>query len=644
MLTEEQIAIISETLAPVFNNLEQEVIADISRRIANTMTYSRTAELQAIALQKLGYSPSKIRSESMKMLRADAEFRKIVAKNTIEYKKEVQRSIDRTVLEARMLSDEVIAKSGNMSWISDLSLWKSGGIELTDQSFLSGLVDGIQRQTRADLINLTRSTGFKTISGWESVENAYQKELDKGLIKVMSGAFSQEKVVRDTVHALAKSGLRSIDYASGTTRELSSAVSTAIRTGANQISAEMMNKNIENTGQNLVYVTEHANARNKGVGIANHEEWQGKVYYINPIKDYTEEAKRIGQDKIEDLYEKTGYSLDGIRESNPLGLHGYNCRHQHFAWFEGASSLPERLKPRPTISYNGKTYDGYAQTQEMRKREREIRSLKREADAELKLGQDTTETDKRIKERTREYKAFCNACGVKPSTRKLRYEANVTDIKKTKAYKDFKDAIEPYNGASDVDIDIEQVQIKKLDLSKMAKGDYGNRKADARSITPEDFAEMHEAIEEVNRDYDLKLDQVILLSKPLEMFNNVPLAYMSVPDENYFKHWIIINPYNEFWNNYAIRKKLFEGEYFASVSVKDMMKHELAHALTYRGCKNKFESDILNILINLEHTENAVGYATNENADAIAEAFVKIKRTPQEQALVNKYIERWRKK
>ena len=52
------------------------------------------------------------------------------------------------------------------------------------------------------------------------------------------------------------------------------------------------------TGVNLVYVSKHWGARNTGEGHANHEKWQGRVYFIKEGKNYASEAERIGQDYI----------------------------------------------------------------------------------------------------------------------------------------------------------------------------------------------------------------------------------------------------------------------------------------------------------------------------------------------------------
>lgn len=438
MLTSEQIEIISEAIVPLFDYLEQEVISDIARRIAKTLTYTRTAELMVMDMKRLGYSPLKIKRECIRLLQKDKEFQKAVEKNTIEYKKEVKEKIAEIVAKAKAEGNELVANSGTMSWIDDLSVWNSNGVDLKENPRLKTLVKAMQMQSRDAIINLTNSTGFKMMGGFESVESLYRMELNKAVIKLASGAFSQEKIVTDIIHNLAQSGLRSIDYASGKSMQLDSAVRIAIRTGAHQLSGQIQKINIEETGVNLIYVEEHENARNVGSGIRNHEQWQGKVYYIEGSPDqYAEEAKRIGQSSIEDLWEKTGYSIDGKHENNPLGLYGYNCLHITYPWWQGVSVLPERIKPTEPVEYKGRTLDGYAQTQEMRRQERAIRNLKREKEALERLGQPTDEIRAKIREKTKEYHEFCGLCGAPKSTVRLRYESGTSDYTKTEAYKDY---------------------------------------------------------------------------------------------------------------------------------------------------------------------------------------------------------------
>lgn len=501
MLSEEQLEIISEAIQPLFQYLEHEVIVDIARRIAKTLTYSRTAELQAVSMADLGYSPARIRKEAMKILNADPEYRKAVAKNTLEYKKEVKNIINEITKEAYKANDDIVAGAGSMAWISDLAVWRSAEKELKDNSFLQQLVDAFSAQTAGELKNMTQTTGFKVMSGYEGIETAYRRELDKAVIKICSGTFSQDKVVRDVVHDLAQSGLRSIDYASGYSMQLDTAARLSIRTGCHQLAGKIQDKNIEQTGENLVYVSKHRGARNKGTGHANHEQWQGRVYYIKEGKDYRKEADRIGQDGITDLWRATGYSADGAHEDDPVGLYGYNCRHNHYVWFEGASSFPknhDEKDPDP-VTINGKTYDFYAMTQKMRSMERNIRALKREKEALAALGDDTTEINAKIKRKTAEYKDFCKTCGVPEATTKLRYECGTSDLKKTKAWNGFEVSIAPAKKTV-----AESLQSATMDISE----DKGN--VEVHTVGKID-REIYKCITA-----DIRTDEVIITDERIE--------------------------------------------------------------------------------------------------------------------------------
>lgn len=446
-LTDEQLEIISEALLPLFQYLEKEVIIDVANRIKKSLAYTRTAELKAESMQRMGYSPVQIRKEALKLLNADAEFQKMVARNTNEHKKTVKKLLKEIYEQALKEKDTVLAESANTAFQNDVDVWEQDGKELKDNSFLQQLVEGMKEQTATSFKNLTQTTGFKTVSGFEAVENLYRRELDKAMIKVCTGTYSHEEVVYDVVHSLADSGLRSIDYGSGRSMQLDTAVRLAVRTGAHQLAGKVTDENIKRTDVNLVRVSKHWGARNTGTGHANHEQWQGKVYFIKEGNDYSKEARRIGQDRITSLWYATGYSVDGAHVNDPLGLNGYNCRHRHYAWFEGISELPvDDPEPAP-VTINGKTYDYYAITQKMRSMERGIRGLKREREALSALGDDTTEVKAKIRKKISEYHQFCKDAGVKAKDNRLRYEAGTSDLKKTKAWGDFEVSVMPENDA-----------------------------------------------------------------------------------------------------------------------------------------------------------------------------------------------------
>jgi hypothetical protein len=607
MLSEEQLEIIEEALVPLFQYLEHEVIVDIARRIQKTMTYTRTAELQAHSMSELGYSPARIRKEAMKLLTSDPEYRKAVAKNTLEYKREIRDIINNITKEAYKANDEIVAGAGNMAWIDDLSVWKQNAKELTDNSFLPRLVEMFSEQTAGALKNMTQTTGFKTMNGYEAVENAYQRELDKAIIKVCSGTFSRDKVIQDTVHNLAQSGLRSIDFASGYSMQLDTATRMAVRTGCHQMAGKVLDNNIMVSGENLVYVSKHWGARNTGIGHANHEQWQGHVYFVKEGQDYRTEAKRIGQDYITDLWRATGYSVDGAHENDPLGLYGYNCRHNHHPWFEGVSSYPkESPEPSPVI-INGKEYDYYAVTQKMRALERNIRALKREKEALKALGMDTQEINVKISRKRREYKEFCQSAGVNEKPARLRYECGTSDLKKTQAWKKYHDTSFENDlkaktlGASDAVGDAsEPVYIGQIDISKAedAIEYYGNQIRDSEIeklivIDKEGRLYYNEGVEDAVSVGNLDLSECIVLHNhpktngimsfgedDFNLMRYFQSASYRLVNEKYDYRVEIIKPidmvtYNQAWR-WAIEDMMDEGN-------TGELQHRIMQSLANRG-------------------------------------------------------------
>ena len=189
MLTDKQLEYISDVLVPLFQYLESEVIADVAQRVKATMAFTRSAELEAQALYELGYSPAYIRRVVMKRLNADPEYRKLVAKNTLEHKRTVKELLQKIKKEAYKAGDKLFAQSGDLSFLDDLRIWKLGNREITERSFLPKLVKAITEQTKGELRNLTRTTGFKTVAGMETLETVYKKELDRAMIKIVTGTW-----------------------------------------------------------------------------------------------------------------------------------------------------------------------------------------------------------------------------------------------------------------------------------------------------------------------------------------------------------------------------------------------------------------------------------------------------------------------
>lgn len=460
MLTDEQIDVLSEALMPYFDELEQWVIQDVERRLGKTLTYSGTIENELAAMKNLGYSPSKIRREVMKLLGADKNLKKLIAEQTAEYKREYAKMMEKINREAAKTGADMVYKASDIANVQDRKIWNEAGKKLKEGDFLHRLNDVFSERMEGDILNLTKTAGFKTGMSYVDARQAYTHSLNNSVLRMASGVSTIERELTSVIHELAQSGIRSVNYGANRSQHIESAVRTALRTTYSQLSGAVMDKDINQTGETLVYVSQHWGARNKGEGIENHEAWQGKVYKLDD-REYPEEEKRIGQ-KITSLVESTGYDAITSTVVDPRGLHGYNCRHSHYAWFEGVSEKPKYKPEPPPKEIDGKVYDYYAMTQKMRRMERDIRAMRKEQIALKELGMDTErqqELKKKISQSMNTYKEFCEKCDIPPKYERTRVEKVGTDIKKTQAYKDY-EKMERETGSNSENTSQEKISVE----------------------------------------------------------------------------------------------------------------------------------------------------------------------------------------
>ena len=158
-------------------------------------------------------------------------------------------------------------------------------------------------------------------------------------------------------------------------------------TAYSQLTGDIMQTNIEESDVPMVQVSEHWGARE------SHALWQGRIFTVEQFKAVC------------------GYG----EPSNPDHIYSYNCHHTHYPYWPGISEpIAYQREPGP-FTVNGRRYTYYEATQKQRAMERQIRALKREVNA----GGDKATLGSEIRQRTREYKAFSDACGIREKLERL---------------------------------------------------------------------------------------------------------------------------------------------------------------------------------------------------------------------------------
>lgn len=362
MLTPDYLDTLPDAAAELWQQVEDDILRDIARRIGKAGTVTETAAWQAW------------RYEQVQACRQD------VVRLLAKYSGKSQDVIRQTLLDAALTT-----------LASDDAVYRAAGLDpppVERSEALNNLLNAGYRQTLGTWRNLTATTA-NTVTG------EFERALDRAWLQVSSGAFDYKAAIKRAVDGLAEH-MAGVTYPSGHQDTLEVAVRRAVLTGTNQTCAKLQLARAEEMGCEYVEVSAHAGAR------PEHALWQGKVYHIGG-------AVELGGVWYEDFETATGYG------TGP-GLCGWNCRHNFYPFFPGVSVhnyTDERLAELNArdVEYNGKRYTRYEISQMQRALERQVRKLKRRYLAEDVAGVDSTAAAVKLRAARKDLKDFVQATG-----------------------------------------------------------------------------------------------------------------------------------------------------------------------------------------------------------------------------------------
>lgn len=219
--------------------------------------------------------------------------------------------------------------------------------------------------------------------------------IEQNVKDVVDGKTTIDDAISKAIDNLAKNGIKVVDYASGTTRSVETFVRQQMLYAAKESVQELRIANAKKDNITIWEFDAHANAR------PSHQEWQGKRYDITG-KYYP---------KLNDL--TNGEEKD------------YGCRHRAYPVYNKddpymfTKEQLENINTKP-FDWNGKTYDGYEATQQMRYMERKIRKDKQRIKMKEEQGLDVTNEKYLLKKHNKEYSSFCNAFGTYRRSNRLK--------------------------------------------------------------------------------------------------------------------------------------------------------------------------------------------------------------------------------
>lgn len=343
--------------------VEDEILQDVARRIGKMGTLTETAEWQLWRYQQT----EAVRENVVKLL----------AKYSGKSEATIRRLLKEAATEA-MEREDAIYYHYNLE-----------PTPFEESAALNNLLNAGARQTCGTWRNLTATTA-NTVSG------AFERTLDVAWGKVATGAFDYKTAVKQAVDSLADE-MPEITYPSGHTDSLEVAARRAVLTGVNQTAGKLQEARMDEMNVEFVETSAHGGAR------PSHAEWQGRRFHRGGAVDY------LGK-HYPDFEQATGYGTGA-------GLCGWNCRHTFFAVFPELGDPPtwteeslQELNAR-NIEYNGKLYTQYEVNQMQRARERNVRKWKKRYLAESAAGSDTTDSAVRLKAARQSLSEFAKATG-----------------------------------------------------------------------------------------------------------------------------------------------------------------------------------------------------------------------------------------
>jgi hypothetical protein len=346
----DELELFPKNIEEIYAGLENDIMNDIIRRIAETGEITRTADWQLNRLYNMGADKTDI-------------------------KKHIQEALNLSDTEIEQLYSDTL-KEG---YLRDESLYRAVGqefIPFEENMALQQLIEATKQQTAKQLKNITRTMGFavKQPNGrktFKTVDDYFKDTMDNAFMHVLNGTFDYNSIIRKVTDEMTRSGVRSINYDSGISTRIDVAARRAILTGVNQVTSKINSDNMQKLDTEFVETSWHSTAR------PTHQVWQGRVFYWDRANPNAEKIEAGVLYKS--FIRETGYGeVDG--------LCGANCRHTFYPFIPGISVrtyTDEQLEElnrqeNEKKEYNGKEYNKYEATQYQRRLETSMRKYRQD--------------------------------------------------------------------------------------------------------------------------------------------------------------------------------------------------------------------------------------------------------------------------
>ena len=393
--------------------LSEETIDKVIERLVNRIEEGNTYVLEQIgkSIKKIGtLSPSKAQ-ELAQILRYGGDYDKIV--------KKLAEITELNVKDINEIFKEVAKNDYNFA----KQFYDYRGIKyipFEENIPLQREIQALANITAGEYRNLTRTLAFtKQINGrivYTDLARTYQDTLDKAVLSVSQGKTTFQEQMYSTIKELGSSGIKTVDYASGRSMRLDSAVRMQMKGALRNLHNETQKIFGEEFDSDGIEISVHTNP------APDHAEVQGRQFSNEEFDKFQNDIDAIDYKGKLFPAEFEGHDRRSISE--------YNCYHYTFAIVLGVNKPEYSDKELKEIISNnnkgfeldGKHYTMYEGTQLQRQLETEIRKQKDIQIMAKASGNDQLvgEAQQKITQLTQKYKELSDVSGLPTKMERTR--------------------------------------------------------------------------------------------------------------------------------------------------------------------------------------------------------------------------------
>lgn len=393
--------------------LSDEVIEKVIERLITRIENGNEYILEQIgkSIKKVGTLNSSTANKIIQVFRYGGDYDKIV--------KKISEVTNLNVKEIYKIFEEV-AKNDYAFARQFYEYRNKKYIPWEENDILQNQVKAIADVTIKEYRNIMRTLAFsKKVNGkvvYTELSKAYQNIMDEAILNIAQGKDTFQNQMYKSIKELGESGIRTIDFESGRSMRLDSAVRMHLKAGIRNLHNEIQKNIGEEFGADGVEVSVHLNP------APDHEKVQGRQFSNEEFDNFQNDRRAISYDGIVFEAEFNGRDRRSISQ--------YNCYHNVFSIILGVNKPQYSNKELQEIiennnkgfEFDGQHYTNYEGTQLQRQIELAIRKEKDKQILARASGEDDLvgESQKKITQLTRKYRELSVASGLPTKMDRMR--------------------------------------------------------------------------------------------------------------------------------------------------------------------------------------------------------------------------------